>query len=234
MTRWLVCRRRRPDAGARLYCFPHAGGSPGEYVRWSDQMPAVEVWGVQPPGRGSRLAERPFTRIGDLVGALVSQARLDAPPSGPFGFFGHSLGALVAYETALALRAAGRPTPDFLVVSGVAAPHLARGAPPDDRELARHLPDVVREDPELLQSALTTLRADLTAFAAYRPAPAEPLACALVAVGGDRDEITEAELAAWRDRTTGPFRLRLLPGGHFYLREESDALFELIGGAVAA
>lgn len=231
MTRWLVCRQRRPTAVGRLYCFPHAGGSPGEYVRWSDRLPEVEVWGVQPPGRGSRLAEPAFTRIGDLAVALVEQVQFVAP----FGFFGHSLGALVAYETALALRAAGRPTPDCLVVSGSAAPQHKRNVEtlPGDGELARRagLPAAVREDPELMRPALAMLRADLTAFATYRAAPVEPLHCTLTAVAGDQDEISETELLAWQDCTTGPFRFHLLPGGHFYLREEHDALLELIAHA---
>jgi surfactin synthase thioesterase subunit len=230
MTRWLV-GRARPTAAVRLYCFPHAGGSPGEYVRWSARLPTVEVWGVQAPGRGSRLIEPAFTGVRELAAALADEVRFAAP----FGFFGHSLGALVAYETALALRTAGRPLPGCLVVSACTAPRLlSRRVTADHTDngevagLAATLPAAVRADPELLAPTLATLCADLNAFATYRPASAEPLPCPLIALGGVDDEITEAELSAWRDCTSGPFRLRLLPGGHFYLREERDALLDII------
>src|SRR5205823_943244 len=93
-TPWLVCRQRRPEAAMRLYCLPHSGGSAGEYVRWSDGLPGVEVWGVQLPGRGQRVGEPPLTRMPALVAALVASV----PFRPPFALFGHSLGGLVAYE----------------------------------------------------------------------------------------------------------------------------------------
>lgn len=101
--RWALCRARDDSAALRMYCFPHSGGSPGEYMRWSDRLPGTEVWGVQLPGRGSRLAESPFTDMPELVDAVVSGLGF----TGPYVLFGHSLGALVAFETAHALRERG-------------------------------------------------------------------------------------------------------------------------------
>jgi surfactin synthase thioesterase subunit len=239
--RWLLSRRRRPEAPARLYCFPHSGGQPGEYMRWSDGLPGVEVWGVQLPGRGSRSAEPPKKTMAELIAALVGEVEL-APP---YAFFGHSLGALVAYETALALRDLGRPGPDHLFLSAVPAPHLHVAEPGaeevGDPELVAAverqfgpLPAAVHEDPELRRLAMGTLRADLAIVAAYRAAPVTPVDCSIFVLGGDKDdEASEEQLAAWRPYTTGPFSLRLFPGGHFYFREHHDDVLHLLRTALA-
>ncbi|MFI6499008.1 thioesterase II family protein [Nonomuraea typhae] len=231
MSRWLLCRRRRPEAATRLYCFPHSGGAAGEYLRWADRLPGVEVWGVQPPGRGGRTGEPAFTSMDTLVAAFADAAGLAAP----YTFFGHSLGALVAYEAALTLRERGLPEPEQLIVSAYGAPHLHRPGEPvadlDDGELLdvverEHgpLPGEVRADPELAAPALAGLRADLTVVAAYRHHPAEPLRCPITALGGTTDEVTPAELAAWSAYTAGHFSMGLFPGGHFYFRERPDDL----------
>jgi surfactin synthase thioesterase subunit len=237
-SRWLLCRRRRPEAASRLYCFPHSGGSAGEYVRWSDALPDTEVWGLQPPGRGRRLHEHAHASMTDLVEAIVAEAAFQPP----YSLFGHSLGALVAYETALLLRERGLPGPDRLILSAYGAPHLHRPGRPmhelDDRGL---LEAVEREygmlprfdDAELSALVLAGLRADLTIVATYRTAPAEPLECALTVVGGADDAETPDRLAAWHERTTGPFDLRLFPGGHFYFRERPDDLMRFLARTLA-
>ncbi|MCP3138285.1 thioesterase II family protein [Pyxidicoccus xibeiensis] len=233
---WLACRLRRPEAPVRLFCFPHSGGSVGEYVRWADTLRDVEVWGVQLPGRGSRAEEPPFTRLHALVDTLV-----DAVDFGTsFAFFGHSLGALVAFETARRLRGLGRALPRWLFLSAAPAPQQpARGIPashldedglltalePTYGELAVEL----REDPELRELILPGLRADLLLVESYRHEAREPLDCAMSVIGGTQDDLTREDLEPWRAHTTGPFELRLLSGGHFYLREQKDTLLHLLG-----
>jgi surfactin synthase thioesterase subunit len=239
--RWLVRRKARPDAAVRLYCFPHSGGSPGEYLRWSDELRGVEVWGVQTPGHGSRLAEPPLTRMRPLVEALLGAATFDAP----FAFFGHSLGALVAYEAARTLRALGRDQPDRLFLSAYPAPHLPRAvedthALPDLELLeilerqAGVLPEELRADPELLRPVLSAFRADCELFESYRPPADAALDRPLVVLGGVEDREATAGLAEWRRYTTGPFELRLFPGGHFYLREQRAALLRLLADALTS
>jgi surfactin synthase thioesterase subunit len=238
-SRWFACRERNPEAPVRLYCFPHSGGTAGEYVRWADHLPDVEVWGLQLPGRGGRHGEAPLTWMPDLVEALVEEAAFD----GRFALFGHSLGALVSYEVARRLRATGRRSPEWLFVSAYAAPHLPRGGPMDhllsDAELADRidrtygtLPAEVRVDPELLALVLPAYRSDLTMVETYEHVPGEPLDCPLTVFGGTDDEATEAQLTAWRRHTTGPFAVRWLPGGHFYLREQRDALLGIIADSL--
>ena len=182
MNDWLLRRSRRPEASHRLYCFPFAGGSPGGFLRWENRLPQVEVWGVLPPGRGMRFEEQPYTRVADLVRDLVGA--VDFTP--PFLLFGHSLGALLAFETARALHAAGRPAPLALVVSAHRPPHMPHGdvpihSLPDDEfadEIARRYPappPELAEDPEFLAQSHRMLRSDLELFETYRHRPGDRL-----------------------------------------------------------
>ena len=233
--RWLACRERRPEAKYRLYCFPHSGGSAGEFVVWADQLPEVEVLGIQLPGRGARLDEAAFTRMGPLVDSIVAEVTFQAP----FAFFGHSLGALVAYEVAKVLHATGRRQPDRLFASACPAPHLPRISPPihqlPDEELAAlinqeyaSLPAEIMENPDLLRLILPAHRSDFELVETYEYHAGEPLDRPLTVIGGTEDELTESELAAWGRHTATRLDLQLLPGGHFYLREQRDSLLHLV------
>src|SRR5690348_12875642 len=106
-----------------LVCLPYAGGSTAAFRSWETALAdAIELWRVQLPGRGARIAEPPYTRLRPLVRALAQV--LQSATDRPYALFGHSMGALLAYEVALALRADGRPPPRRLIVSGHRAPHL--------------------------------------------------------------------------------------------------------------
>ncbi len=234
MNDWLLRRSRRPAARYRLYCFPYAGGTPGGYLAWERQLPEVEVWGVLPPGRGKRFAEPPIEELPALVDRLL--AEVDFRP--PYLLFGHSLGALVAFETARALQAAGRPGPDALVVSAHRPPHqpyedtpISHWPDADFRAEAEHrypAPPELAEDPELLARSYAMLRADLAIAETYRYAPAAPLSCPIAVVSGSRDYWSEAELAGWGRHTSAGCRVVLVPGDHHYLLDRPEPVLELV------
>jgi surfactin synthase thioesterase subunit len=244
---WLVGGVGGP-APLRLYCFPHAGGSPAEYIRWGRVMPGVEVHAIQLPGRGTRFGEPPLTTMEGLVGRLLAEAEF----TGPFAFFGHSMGSLVAYELTCALREAGRPLPQRLVVSSAPAPDLPRERvglhrlADDDLLQAVHrrhggVPDEVFKHPELRAMAAAGLRADYGLLEAYEWRPREPLPVPLTVLAGDSEGLAEGEkLTGWARHTTcGPVAVRTFPGGHFYLREQpgpvvQNLLLELLGAPADA
>jgi surfactin synthase thioesterase subunit len=223
--RWLVCRHERPRALLDLYCFPHAGGAPGEYARWSDDLPGVQVSGLQPPGRGARLDEEPFVRMPPLVDAVLEHVTFREP----FVLFGHSLGALVAFEVARTLHTRGHQPPERLVVSSCPAPPLSfTGRPlhtlPDDELLAaieqrwEPLPPELRADPDFLALLLSRYRADFELLETYRGDMGKPLDLPITAVVG-AEEPHHARVADWAGHTRQPSDLAVVPGGHFHPRQ---------------
>jgi medium-chain acyl-[acyl-carrier-protein] hydrolase len=221
--RWLRgIGSRRDTAGFRVYLFPHAGGSASAYL-WDRHFPDdVEVCAVQLPGREGRFLEAPVTAmdaaVDELAPTIVSTVDL------PFVFFGHSMGALIAFNVTRRLAAAGAPLPQHLFVSARRAPHLTDHEPihalPEDELLAR-LGDsrLARLSGELRETVMPILRADLTLCETYRYTPGRPLPVPITAFGGYEDEMaSESGMAAWREHTARAFDLRMFPGGHFYLR----------------
>ena len=209
--------------GLRLFWFPHAGGgAAGVPAR---AFPAICP--VRLPGREARIAEAPFERMEPLVGALADAIRPYLAQ--PFAFFGHSMGAAVAFELARVLRRRGLPLPKLLVASGARAPQFRRNytppPAPGDKQFLEELqrlqgiPEELIEDAALMRAILPALRADAGLYRGYAYAEDAPLECAIRAYGGAADSnVRREQLAAWAEQTTASFAVRLFPGGHFYMQ----------------
>jgi medium-chain acyl-[acyl-carrier-protein] hydrolase len=242
---WFHVPVPRPDAPLRLICFPHAGGGAAAFRGWPDLMGRyIEVAAARLPGRENRFAEPRLRRMPDAVRALT--AALLPSLDRPYALFGHSLGALLAYETARALAAAGRPEPVHLVVAASRAPgHQQDGPPlhslPDDAAFVARLrefgglPDEVLAQTALISVLLPTVRDDFELAESYRPPPGPPLHCPVTALAGSADRTAgSADLERWRTATTGPFRVRTAPGGHFFVSDAAATTAALVKDALGA
>jgi len=205
--------------GPRLFWFPHAGG--GTSIGRIVGIPHIPV---RLPGRESRAAEAPFERMASLVEALANA--IDPYLDRPFSFFGHSMGAAVAFELARLLRSRGRPLPKVLIASAARAPQFRRGhvppPPPTDEQFLEEVRRLQSSPtaPDLLRAILPALKADATLYRNYVYQEGEPLACDICAYGGESDpNIRPEHLAGWAEQTLGSFRQRTFPGGHFYVQE---------------
>jgi surfactin synthase thioesterase subunit len=197
----------------------------------------VEVLAVQYPGRQDRRRETPLTTIHALADH-VHQA-LSLRPDLPLVLFGHSMGAVVAYEVARRREAAGRPAAR-LIVSGRRAPAaLPDTARPlhtmDDAAIIDEIrrldgsASAVLGDPDLMAAALPSLRADYRAIETYRADQDQTVSCPITALTGDDDPKTPVTAAAdWSHRTTGAFDLQVLPGGHFYLIDQMPTVIDIL------
>jgi medium-chain acyl-[acyl-carrier-protein] hydrolase len=235
---WFGTFKPNPNAQLRLFCFPYAGGGASIYRTWGAHLPPhVELRPVQLPGRENRMSEPPLTRVEPLV-RLLAEALLPYLDL-PFAFFGHSMGALVAFELARKLRTTVRLEPLQLFVAGRIAPHIIRSEPPNynlpDPELIEELrrldgtPAEALEHPELMRLILPLLRADFELVQTYTYAGGAPLDCPVTAFGGAQDtEVSREELEGWREHTTGDFSLHMFAGGHFFLHTASEQLLRVI------
>lgn len=236
--RWLRCFARQPAAALRLVCFPHAGGAASFFFRWAKPFaPSVEVWAVRYPGREDRPAEEPLAGIEAMAGEVAHALTVLADR--PVVLFGHSMGALVAFETARHRdRLAGGAPVVRLIASSSPAPasaELALTRDTDDASLQRDLrqgggtSDAVLDHPELLEIVLQTLRADYRRLNGYRPISGATTGAPITVIGGrDDPTVDEADLAAWRIHTTSTFDRHIFPGGHFHLADTLPAIAGLV------
>lgn len=221
--------RPNPIAQLRLFCFPNAGSGVSLLYSTFRGLPAeIELCPIQLPGREDRRREQPYVRMEPLIRELVSvmEPFLDKP----FALFGHSLGALMAFETARQLRRNDLPAPVRLFVSARMAPQMPSAfAPihrlPDDEFLAElvnrydAIPAAILAEKELMELFLPVLRADLELLETYAYEPDAPLSTPISVFGGLQDRtVSRFQLEAWQQQTAGSFGLRMFDGNHFFLR----------------
>ncbi len=244
---WIVGRAAAGGPRVRLLCFPQAGGSAGAFATWRQRLPdGLELLPVELPGHGTRRAEPMPATLEELAGAVLSGV---TPELGaPYALFGHSFGALVAYELARQIRGSQLPQPQGLLLSAARPPHVP---PPDTPHSRMHLqddetlvnwlretnglPEALLRHPDYVRLVLTTMRADATLTSRYRRTEPEPLGCPLHVFGGLADPVvTPGDLEEWVGYEGPDFSLTLYPGDHFYLYEAPDALLNDIATTMRA
>jgi medium-chain acyl-[acyl-carrier-protein] hydrolase len=237
---WLRLPADRPDGDLCLLCFPHAGGGAGSFVRWTGAFPpSVTPIRVQLPGRENLSAVPPLDQVDEVIAGLLPQVR--ALPQ-PIALYGHSMGALVAFELARALRRAGA-APAHLFTSGRRAPQLA-----PTRQPIHHLPDdefalalensggavgFASQTPTLLKYTVPLTKADLRLCEeyVYRPEPAFPFPIT-VFHGLDDTVVDLAEADAWRAQTTSDFAMHTFAGDHFFHQRHRKLIAHHIADAL--
>ncbi|MFI7000142.1 thioesterase II family protein [Nocardia sp. NPDC050175] len=230
-----------PSAGGApttLYCLPHAGAGASTYLPWRKELqPDVDVVPLQPPGREMRMRDEPFENLTPLLNDLL--AAMDGVWQEPFALFGHSLGALVAFELARRLSAGEGPRPAHLIVSGRRAPQHPSRLPwirmADDPmllEIVRRLggtPDEILDDEQMRQTVLTLMRADLGVDQTYRYRPDPPLDVPITVLSGSTDShVTMAELEPWAECGSAGVDIRLVPGGHFFVVTQRETVLRRV------
>jgi len=208
------------------------------YYHWPARiMASIEVARVHLPGRETRLREPLFRRLSLLVDTLVEE--LGSWIDGPFALFGHSMGALLAFELARGLRRRHNLSPLHIIVSGYRAPHLPPSEPPlsrlsDSDFISRirqygGVPDLIAQNEEIMEIFLPILRADFEMADTYVYKEEPPLECPLTAFGGLSDlKFGREKIVAWNIHTSGRFSTHFFPGGHFFLQESEPLVLDQI------
>jgi surfactin synthase thioesterase subunit len=225
----------------RVFVFPHAGSGASSYhflARACKDDP-VEINLIQYPGREMRIREAPCTDMAAMLASLGEDLR-DYLSDTPFAFFGHSMGALVAFELTQRLVESGGPLPQQLFLSGRQAPQRpALNLPVDSMSDAAFLDAVGRRynalpaelmsNPEILSLLLPSLRADFKLMAGHQYRPAEPLDVGLTLINGTDDPWVDRDsVEAWQAMSHQPIETHWLPGGHFYLPQAATVVRSLL------
>lgn len=225
-------------AALRLFCFPYAGGGPPIFRGWTDGLPAqTEACALLLPGRGKRLREPIWY---DGIEALADKvaAEMTVLLDRPFALFGHSFGALLAFETARRIEKQGRQ-PAALIVSGHIAPQLPdRNVPVHDlpRDALIHalcklngMPEELLASRDVLDLLLPAVRADLEAVETYAHRPGEPLDVPLLALWGSGDpRAGRHEVEAWREQSRAEFQFETIEGDHFFVDHQRPHVLRAI------
>nr|WP_307852089.1 alpha/beta fold hydrolase [Streptomyces sp. b94] len=225
-------------------CFPHAGGSASFFHPVSSALrPDIEVLAIQYPGRQDRRAEEPLTDIATLADRVFDALRPHLVREPRPAFFGHSMGATVAFEVAVRMRREGL-APTVLVASGRRAPSRRRSDDVhlrDDKGLVAEIRKLsgtdarLLDDEEMLRAILPAVRADYRAIERYAGTPDALVDCPVEVFVGDRDEqVTLEEADAWRRHTSGDFAVHVFQGGHFYLTSRAAETIERLAATVLA
>lgn len=239
---WLI-NASVSQARMRLFCFPYAGGSAFNFMPWRAVLdPSIEISAVQLPGRGARIADAPIASMSTLLKMLAPVITQHSELR--FAFFGHSVGALIAFELARYLQLHGVRGPERLFVSGCQAPQyrsptrnlheLPDAAFLDELKNYNGTPAEVLENRELMELILPSIRADfaLAESYAYRSGPLlhAPLS---VFAGKDDDNKASGQVDGWKRETVGDCRISWFDGGHFFVNTARDPVIVQINAELA-
>lgn len=235
-TPWLPVSPAANDQ-IRIFCFPFAGGGASSYRDWQKFFPKTAgVYPIQLPGRENRIADQLFTDMVDLAAEISKVLRPYLTK--PFVFFGHSLGARIAFEVVRVVRRNWQLEPCHLIVSGSRAPHIPEPKPLHhltDEDFVNELrrfsgtPEAILQNKELMELFIPILRADFMVDETYVYLPEEPIACPISAFGGTADpEAEPSDLAAWQQHTSNSFNLEMIEGDHFFLQSNKDVLLNFV------
>lgn len=235
---WIKCYRKSENPKLKIFCFPFAGGSASAYKKWPDHLADdIDVYAIQLPGREERIREQLYFDLKLCVKEIYQKILpfLD----GEFAFFGHSMGAVMAYELASCLQENNQLIPLNLIVSARCAPHI------QDPEFKIHdladnqfleairkyngTSEVILQNKDLMAMFLPILRADFSMSETYEYSYTLPLRCPVTAICGvEESDLNESHINDWENTTQSDFNMKMFPGGHFFIKDKVEMVLHYL------
>lgn len=230
----------RKQRRIKLFCFPYAGGSAMIYHPWKNKLgDGIELRPIELAGRGRRINDASYQDLQKVVEDMLAQIR-DEIQESSYMLFGHSLGAIIAYELAKKVREEGLPRPQHLFFSGKGAMHIER---PEEKKY--HLMDNEKfkkeilelggtpleffEYPELMELFLPLLKSDFKIAETYSlNGGIQPFDQDITVLLGEADDLNDAQCTEWQQHTTKTCHFHYFPGGHFFINDEQEKIVEII------
>jgi surfactin synthase thioesterase subunit len=226
---------------AQLICLPFAGAGASFFQKWQGLHESLEVHAVQLPGREKRFLEEPHVDVHRAADEVVSILKEDSLRGAPTVIFGHSLGAVLAFEVTKRVEVMRLYPKLALVASGSPDPWTPRANRASDladdeafiakvSELSGYT-DEALEDPMMREVLLPALRADVRMHEDYVPGSDVTVGIPVMTVRGSDDSLVAREqVECWSRSTTSSVRNEELSGGHMYFVQQPQQLLELIAG----
>ncbi|MBZ5507174.1 MAG: alpha/beta fold hydrolase [Acidobacteriia bacterium] len=235
--------RRSHQSPPPLICLPFAGAGPSFFKDWVPLTSSLDIVAPQLPGREKRFLEEPYRDVSQAITGILEEVLQMIGKRNRVNIFGHSLGAVLAYELAHRLAGIQGVQVEHLVVSGSPGPwtpRQRRATGMDDegfigqvREFAGYDHPALN-DPDMREMLLPLLRADVEMHENYYPPEGQMLEVPIMSVRGTDDElVSRDEAVQWQTATTMPLQLIEIPGGHMYLTKSPDKLLRRIESLVS-
>ncbi|WJG11197.1 alpha/beta fold hydrolase [Aliiglaciecola sp. LCG003] len=237
-SQWLLKPEKKKNAKLKLFCFSYAGGNGSTFISLNDRLPEeVELNVVQLPGHGARFSETLHSDMDDLVAGMLVEFKKEL--NCPYVLFGHSLGSMIATELMYQCHKAGFSLPQYFIASGCRSPKLKsrKGAIhelPDEafKSVLKKLngtPDLLLENPDLMDLFLPLLRADFKLSNDYQFKHEHRFNCKASIFGGQDDiDVGLDDLNAWQQMFSLKAKIELFPGDHFFIESVKSMVWDQV------
>lgn len=243
-TQWLRCYKVNPNAKVRLICFPYAGGSASVFHPWLQWLPEwVELHAVQLPGRAERIVEPHINTMQEYICGV--KAELIALTDKPYLLFGHSMGALAAFEALVMVHQTRLPMPERCVFSAALAPNRPRRMKPiselpqqafiEELKKLNGTPEQVFNSPGLIDFCLPYIRADFSVVERFETGFLGQLPSHSTVIYGSEDKMTEQDMQEWQSFFSNEIKITAYIGDHFFIHDDENikaVIHELLDGVL--
>jgi len=214
-----------------LLCFPCAGGSAMTYRDWPVVPETCAKFAVELPGRGSNRRKPPLRTMQRVIDSLMRESAIFS--NMPTIFYGHSMGAWVAYELARALNKTKQQLPQHIIISG-SLPIILNRLPPfvhkmsieqlrDELRILGGTPDDVLADVEMLSIFSESIQADFEIFETHTHTHRTPLNVDVsLWAAMDDPRIPISVIPLWKQLFSGTTKEYYFSGGHMFYDKNSN------------
>ncbi len=223
----------------KLFCIPYAGGSANIYKNWDSGLSKnIELCPIELAGRGRRITEKPYENLEAAVNDVFNQI-VDDIVEFDYAFFGHSMGAFLAYEVTQKIMSLGLRTPLHVFFSGRKPPCAPRRAKlfsmMSSAEFEEGIlalggtPPEFFQYPELKKIFIPLLRSDFSISETIVDRPKIiPLDTDISVLLGETEGIPPEVAVQWYAHTQNKCDIHYIDGDHFFLLNQQESVVNII------